>query len=90
MAPHVHKYLRVAVKGRQSVGKALYRCVRPGCTHYLREEFIVGQRCICWRCEEEFVIEQKQKKLKKLHCRSCTRRKNLVEGESVEIQESPI
>ena len=26
--PHIHKYLRVAVKGRNSVGKALFRRVR--------------------------------------------------------------
>jgi hypothetical protein len=87
---HTHKYLRVPIKGRDSVGRHLYRCVRAGCTHYIREEFIVGQKCICWRCDDEFIIEQKQKKLKKLHCRNCTKRRNIVDAPVPNIQESPL
>jgi len=85
-----HKYLRVTVKGRTSVNKYKFRCVHPGCQHYLTNEFIVGAIAECWRCGDEFVID-KVLALKKPHCRPCTKRKDLdVEESRPPIPESPL
>jgi len=84
-----HKYQRILVRGGKSVNTYLWRCMHPGCRHYLTEQFIIGAICECWRCEKDFVIDKKTA-LKKPHCRECTRRKNIVESEPIEIPESPI
>jgi hypothetical protein len=85
-----HKYLRLNVRGRHSVNKHIFRCAKPGCSHYLTEQFIVGAVAECWRCERDFVIDRKTA-LKKPHCRECTR--GVVEkvpGTNIVIPESPI
>ena len=84
-----HKYLRIKVKGRTSISTYRWRCVLPGCHHYLLEDFIVGAVCICWRCGDDFVID-KVTKLLKPHCRKCTRRRDEEEEQLPAIEESPI
>jgi hypothetical protein len=66
----VHRYQRFRLK--QS-GKVVYRCMIPGCTHYLFEEFALGQKSICNRCDKEFVMTRAAMDLKKPHCLECTR-----------------
>lgn len=70
----IHKYQRVEAKNE---GKsAVYRCVLPGCKHYLREEFIVGQIALCYECNNEFEITKailSPRKIKKVHCQDCVR-----------------
>lgn len=78
-----HKYMRV----KTAAGTIIWRCMKPGCSHYLRNIFIVGAVSECWRCDSEFVID-KTTALKKPHCRDCTRRKDPVELPPIE--ESPI
>lgn len=84
-----HKYLRIHVRGQGSVNKFRWRCIKPGCSHYLLEDFIIGATCECWRCQKEFTIDQKTK-LMKPHCRECTRKKEEEFVESQPIEESPI
>lgn len=86
-----HKYLRITVKGKHSVSNFRWRCVKPNCHHYLLEDFIVGATAECWRCGIDFVIDEKMK-LKKPHCRDCTRRKQdeKTNSSSAGIEESPI
>ena len=63
----VHKYLRVKTNKNETV---IYRCVLPGCTHYITEEFIIGRECLCWRCKEEvtFVIQGRMKYRTRPYC----------------------
>jgi hypothetical protein len=65
---HTHQYRR------QKIGKAknyiIYRCMRPGCAHYIAEDFIEGRRSICWRCDEEFTITHKLLRIKPV-CEKC-------------------
>ena len=85
-----HKYLRIRVKGKSSVSTFRWRCVNPGCHHYLLEDFIVGAVSECWRCGNSFTIDEKTK-LMKPHCRNCTKRRDGMDEEPQhEIKESPI
>lgn len=70
---HTHKYMRI-ILGRKSRNYRIYRCVLPGCAHYVNAELIGGMDCICWRCDKEFTIPRR-KPLKKPHCMQCTERK---------------
>jgi len=71
---HPHKYRRIQPKNDGS--SATYRCVSTGCTHYLREEFIVGQMATCYRCDKVFEITKAilfPRKIVKIHCTDCNR-----------------
>lgn len=65
-----HQYVKAKLKPS---GRIIYRCVIPGCTHYLFEEVVAGQQSICNRCEKEFVLTKAAMKRSKPHCLECTR-----------------
>lgn len=66
---HAHRYVRVRL-GKNDY--TVFRCVRPGCAHYVRQELVIGKIAQCWRCDDEFVMNQKTALLKKPHCAKCT------------------
>ena len=65
---HIHKYKK-DILGKDYV---IYRCVLPGCTHYLPERLIKGKFCVCWRCGEPFIIKLLHSKP---HCDDCIEKK---------------
>lgn len=67
---HVHKYLRVRLGPN---GYTVYKCVLPGCSHYIRRELVEGNMTLCWRCGKEVPMNKKMATLKKPHCFGCTR-----------------
>lgn len=73
MAEHVHKYVRVKL-GKK--GFTVYRCVKGGCPHYIRQELVVGNPFECWRCGGTFIMNVKTATYKKPHCAACTRNPN--------------
>jgi hypothetical protein len=66
----VHKYVRVRLGSKNYI---VMKCLLPNCPHYIRLELALGRICICWRCNLEFVLNQKHLKLKKPHCDACTK-----------------
>lgn len=86
MNKHVHKYLRVRLgKDKKFI---VFRCVLTDCPHFIRREFIIGKRTICWRCGAEFVMTAKTQQLKP-HCHpNCDAR--IIEIEDAEIERSSI
>lgn len=56
-------------------GKALYKCMIPGCPHYISKgELIIGRLSRCWgECGREAVITKDvyQDKIKKPYCETC-------------------
>lgn len=66
---HAHRYTRVRLGKKDYI---VFRCVRPGCAHYIRQELVIGKIAQCWRCDDEFVMNQKTALLKKPHCAKCT------------------
>lgn len=74
---HVHKYRKVKL-GKD--GKyVVYACSLPDCSHFIPADLVIGKRSICWRCESEFIINEKTGALAKPHCRECTRGTEKVE-----------
>lgn len=74
----IHQYKRV--KGKNSV---MYRCVLPGCSHYVRDIFIVGRIAKCPYCGENFLVTNELARRKTLHCEDCTSRKSAIKPEEV-------
>jgi len=71
---HFHKYKRTKLGDK---GFIVYRCMVPGCSHYLRKELLVGSLCQCWRCEEPMVITSYMLRLARPHCVDCTKKKKV-------------
>lgn len=67
-----HKYQRIKQTSRN-----IWRCMLTNCTHFLRREEIIGKESICHRCGKKFLIEKALIHLKKLHCRECTKTRDL-------------
>lgn len=66
---HPHKYLRVKLNPSYKV----YKCVKPGCGHFINVKLVQGQQAECWVCGDPFTMTQKTATLKKPHCGRCVR-----------------
>jgi hypothetical protein len=73
---HVHKYLRHTFKS----GYVVYKCMLPGCSHYIDAALVAGKQTICWRCGAVCLIPIRDvdNQLKRPHCLSCTKVYNRV------------
>jgi len=66
---HTHRYRRMKT--------GTFRCILPGCRHYLTKEFAEGVMSNCYRCGQDFVLTKRNMKLETPHCDSCTHRRNI-------------
>jgi len=78
---HLHKYKRTKLGDK---GYIVFRCMVPGCNHYMRKELFVGTLCRCWRCEEPMVINSYMLRLVKPHCAACTKKKDKTHHKDVD------
>ena len=67
---HIHRYHRRKQGNR---GHQIYKCVVPGCTHYIDTKMADGRICECNRCGKPFVLDKRACKLAKPHCLECVR-----------------
>jgi len=74
-ATHIHKYIRVVYPS----GWVIYKCVL-NCTHFIEAKMLAGRSCVCWRCGETFVTDERSTQLKKPHCEDCTKGRKEVKG----------
>lgn len=76
---HVHQYQRV----RLGDSYIVYKCMLPGCTHYIRTELAEGRQSICPRCGGVFVLNKANMSAKKPHCKGCVKKYNKKEEVNV-------
>lgn len=67
-ADHVHKYLKVKWGSK---GTEVFRCMVPGCSHYVHIEMARNRMCICWGCGEAFVLDPDAMRRKRPKCFQC-------------------
>ena len=87
---HIHKYLKVILGGRRVVrrdgkrfiekcsGYEVFKCVVPGCNHFISSELILGRIGQCWKCNENLTLSPENTKLKKpthIWCRKTREKK---------------
>ncbi len=65
---HLHKYQRTTLGSKKFL---IYRCMIPGCTHYVDAKLILNRICECWRCSNAMVINKYASQLAKPHCDDC-------------------
>ena len=84
---HVHKYMRVRLgyKKPKEERYLVFKCMKPGCSHYIRAELVLGQWNECWRCGAAMVMNQWSAQFKKPHCRDCTRGYNRKEPKKEKV-----
>ena len=72
---HVHKYKRVDIGGK---GYIIYRCMIPGCSHYLpTKELIINRETLCWDCNRITVYTQEMynRKIMDPLCEDCRQKR---------------
>lgn len=64
---HVHKLKKHSFKS----GNQVFFCALPDCHCKFAPALVLGKRCICWRCGEEFIMNEYSLRLTKPHCTNC-------------------
>lgn len=74
-ANHLHKYKRMNLGN----GYLVYKCIEPGCSHYIRTDLAFNALCACNRCGNAMVMTKKAMTLARPHCEDCTKTKEKVD-----------
>jgi hypothetical protein len=70
---HLHLYRRVKWGDNKRI---IFRCIKPGCKHYLYPEFLLGREAECPVCHEEYILTARDKFLRNPHCPECHTRRD--------------
>lgn len=77
---HIHLYKRVDIgsstydrKTRTYTKKKylVFKCQKPGCSHYKQRKLLINEIAECNRCSEPFVLTRASLNLAKPHCADC-------------------
>jgi len=68
---HFHKYERTKIGENYFV----FKCMVPGCNHYIQRKLAVNRIAACWRCDQPFILTKYSLKRKRPHCINCTKSK---------------
>lgn len=82
---HIHKLRKHVHKS----GNAVLFCAMPDCHYKINPALALGKRSICWRCGEEFIMNEYSLRLTKPHCEKCHKPKKNKNESQVEIQFIP-
>jgi hypothetical protein len=80
---HVHKLKRLRYKS----GNEIFFCALPDCSFKTNTSLVLGKRSICWRCGNEFIMNEYSLRLAKPHCDDCHKPKR--EYAEVDITKLP-
>lgn len=75
---HTHKLRRHRYKS----GNVVYFCALPDCNYKIATGLALGKRVVCWRCGDEFLMNEYSIRLAKPHCENCHKPKVQEVGES--------
>lgn len=66
---HIHKYMRVI--NDRNKDYIVYKCMFPGCPHWLRKELLLGRESICWICNTSMFLNAADLSMKKPRHYNC-------------------
>jgi hypothetical protein len=78
---HVHKLKRITYRS----GNTTFFCALD-CNYKINPALALGKKSICWRCAEEFILNEYSLRLAKPHCEKCHKSKNSKLIGNVEIK----
>lgn len=70
---HICKFKRLTYKS----GNAIFFCTLPDCNKKLAIPLALGKKCICWRCDNPFIMNEYSLRLAKPHCDDCHKPKKI-------------
>lgn len=62
---HTHTYERMR-------NKSYYRCVDPHCSHTQKRELLEKKACICYKCNNEFILTWEDLRRARPICLNCS------------------
>lgn len=68
---HIHKVKRLRFKS----GNSSYFCTLPDCYFKINPSLYLGKKTICWRCGEDFIMNEYSLRLARPHCEKCHKTK---------------
>lgn len=74
-ADHIHKYKKVDIGAYGKPPYLVYKCIKPGCTHYVPVSQSLNLIAECNRCHDAFVMSKATQLLALPHCMKCTKHK---------------
>lgn len=69
---HPHKYKR----HKYPSGYEVFFCALPDCTHRVECNLTLGKTAVCWRCGNNFLMNEYSVRLVKPHCTDCHKYKD--------------
>jgi hypothetical protein len=72
---HIHKFKRLKYKS----GNVTFFCTLPDCSQKINPALALGKRSLCWRCGDEFIMNEYSLRLAKPHCENCHKPKIQIE-----------
>jgi hypothetical protein len=84
---HIHRYHR----GKLGKKYHIYRCILPGCTHFISINFAVGRLSLCNQCDDSLILTDEMVFINRLAeplCEECRekRRKQREALKAIPIQ----
>ncbi len=70
---HICKFRRLRYKS----GNEIFFCALPDCSKKLNPALLLGKRSICWRCGNDFIMNEYSLRLAKPHCEKCHKPKGI-------------
>lgn len=80
---HIHKLRRHKYK----TGAYIFFCTLPDCHFKVANSLALGKRSLCWRCGEQFVLNEYSIRLAKPHCENCHKTKKELHIDNGNISE---
>ena len=67
---HIHKYQKAKLGNF-----VVFKCMLPGCPHYIRRELVIGRESICWNCNTKMILTMANTVLKRPTHEECRGRR---------------
>lgn len=77
-----HQYRRVRLGKEKDY--IVYRCIKPGCPHYIPKEMLPGKTSVCWKCGKEFIVQTSNLQQAKPTCGCLSFRQERLAGMDID------
>lgn len=74
---HIHIY------ERPTWNKTIYRCIDPGCPHYIKKGYLLGKYARCPECSNQFILTREKLLRARPKCDFCSNTKRAKELQQV-------
>lgn len=66
----------------------VFFCALPDCSYKTNTSLALGKRSICWRCGNDFIMDEYSLRLAKPHCSNCHKPRGMINDGKEDIIET--